>query len=209
LKTNAGGLALLAGLFGGVLAAGGCSPAAIRPQAFADPAVPCPAGLISWRLHVVDQRPEREGGEKMIASIREGIQTSFPGCRWSPASDDPDAGTPTITITVFRLGVSEHNRYQDAAAEWNVTATSTTGSTMTQFDANEEDSRPAYSGADEEALNEAFRRALQRTVKGLAQIQRLGSARRPSPPGSARPREGTLLSLGTSAPPATGPAVNR
>ena len=205
MKTNAGGLALLAGLFGGVLAAAGCGSAALRPQAFADPAVPCPAGLITWKLNVLDQRPEREDGEKMIASLRDGIQTSFPGCQWSEA--EAAAGTPTITITVFRLGVSEHNRYQDAAAEWNVTATSTTGSTLTEFDANEEDSRPAYSGADEEALNEAFRKALQRTVRGLAQMQRLGWEGRP--PGSVRPREGTLSAWVASGPPTAEPFVTR
>jgi hypothetical protein len=171
-------------LAGAVFAAAACGPASIRPQTFADPSVPCPAGLITWKLNVIDQRAESEGSEKMIASIRNGVESSFPGCQWSTAS--AEAGTPTITITVFRLGVAEHNRYQDAAAEWNVTATSANGSTMTEFEANEEDSRPAYSGADEEALNEAFRKALQRTVRGLAAMQRLGSA-----PGSARPPEGT------------------
>jgi hypothetical protein len=202
LKTNAGSLALLAGLLGGagVLAAAGCGSASIRPQSFADPSVPCPAGLITWRLNVLDQRPETEGSEKMIASIRNGIETSFPGCKWSTASPEADAGTPTITITVFRLGVAEHNRYQNAAAEWNVTATSTSGSTMTQFDANEEDSRPAYSGADEEALNEAFRKALQRTVRGLGQMQRLGST---------RPPEGTLSADGKLVAAVFSGALNR
>ena len=154
--------------------AAACGPAPIRPQSFADPAVPCPAGLITWRLNVLDQRAETEDSEKMIATVRNGIETSFPGCKWSTASAEADTGTPAITITVFRLGVAEHNRYQDAAAEWNVTATSSTGSTMTEFDVNEEDSRPAYSRADEEALNEAFRKALQRTVRGLGAMQRLG-----------------------------------
>ena len=173
------GLALLA-------VAAGCGPAPIRPVTYPDPEVSCPGGLVSWRLDILDRRAETEGSEKLIASLREGLQGSFPGCRWStsPAGDSKPSGEPTITLTVFRLGVSEHDRYQYAAAEWNVTATSANGSTMTQFDANEEDSRPAYSNADEEALNEAFRRALLRTTKGLAQMQRFGSI---------RPLEGTLV----------------
>jgi hypothetical protein len=173
-------------LVGFALAAPACGPAPIRPVTYPDPDVSCPGGLISWRLDIVDQRAEPEGSEKLIASLRDGIQGSFPGCRWSttPSGQTAPAGEPTITITVFRLGVSEHDRYQYAAAEWNVTATSANGSALTQFDANEDESRPAYSGADEEALNEVFRRALQRTAKGLAQMQRLGSLRHP---------EGTFL----------------
>jgi hypothetical protein len=154
----------------------GCGSAAIRDQSFADPAVPCPAGLISWKLNILDQRAEAEDSEKAMTSIRKGIQDSFPGCRWTAgggADGEAAGGSPTITITVHRLGVSEHNRYQDAAAEWTVNASTANGSTMTEFDANEEESRPAYSGADEEALNEAFRKALQRTVRGLAAMQRL------------------------------------
>ncbi len=163
------------------LAASACGPAPIQPISYPDPTVSCPAGLISWRLDIVDRRAETEGGEKALAALREGIQGSFPGCHWSttPAGETGPPEEPTITITVFRLGVSEHDRYQNAAAEWNVTATSANGSTLTQFDANEEESRPAYSKADEEALNEAYRRALQRTAKGLAAMQRLGSIRHP------------------------------
>ncbi len=60
-----------------------------------------------------------------------------------------------------------------------MTASTASGSTLTSFDADEQDSRPAYSGADEEALNEAFRKALQRTVRGLAALQQHGSTRPP------------------------------
>ncbi len=81
-----------------------------------------------------------------------------------------------------------------------MTATNASGNTLTEFEANEEESRPAYSGADEEALNEAFRKALQRTVKGLAAMQPLGSI---------RPREGTLLAAGSAAVPLSKGAVNR
>ncbi len=197
MKPNAGVLFLFAGV---AIGAAACGPAPIRPLSFPDPSVPCPAGLISWKLDILDRRPNTEGGEKVMESLRRGIQDSFPGCRWTTGPAGPDAGTPTITIEVHRLGVAEHNRYQDAAAEWTVTAASSSGSTMTQFEANEEDSRPAYSGADEEALNEAFRRALQRTVKGLAAMQRLGSS---------RPREGTVAADASARASAPRPAVNR
>lgn len=166
--------------------AAACGPAPIQPISYPDPEVPCPAGLISWRLDIVDSRAEPEASEKMVSRIREGVQGSFPGCKWVRDAE----GVPTITITVFRLGVSEHDRYQDAAAEWSVSATNPSGSTLTQFDANEQESRPAYSGADTEALNEAYRKALQRTIKGLAGMQRLGSRRPPGgtiPAGSQNP----------------------
>jgi hypothetical protein len=181
----------------GALGAAGCGSASIRPQSFADPAVPCPAGLISWKLDILDRRAQPEDSEKAMASIRKGIEDSFPGCKWSAGGGGGAAeagGAPTVTITVHRLGVSEHDRYQYAAAEWTVNASTSSGSTMTEFDADEEDSRPAYRDADEEALNEAFRKALQRTVRGLAAMQRLGSV---------RPREGTFMaraSVGTAPP---------
>jgi hypothetical protein len=179
-------------------AAAACGPPAIRPISFPDPSVACPAGLISWKLEVLDRRANQDNTETMVASLRAGIENSFPGCRWTTAA--ADLGTPTITITVHRFGVAEHDRYQDAAAEWNVTATSSSGSRLTEFDASEEETRPAYSGADEEALNEAFRKALQRTVKGLAAIQQLGSG---------RPPEGTLAASGVPARSSAVPRLNR
>jgi hypothetical protein len=185
-------------LAGIAFAGAGCGPAPIRPQSFPDPEVSCPAGLISWRLDVVDRRANPEASEKAVASVRSGIESSFPGCRWTAGA--AGEGAPTITITIHRLGVEEHDRYQDAAAEWTVTATNPGGSTLTEFEANEEETRPAYSGADEEALNEAFRKALQRTVKGLASMQRLGSV---------RPPEGTLLARESAAGSHAGAAVNR
>jgi hypothetical protein len=161
------------------LAAAACGPAPIRPVSFPDPEVSCPAGRVSWRLDILDRRANPEESDKLIESLRSGLESSFPGCRWTNAPAGSGEALPAITIIVHRLGVEEHNRYQDAAAEWTVTATTESGSTLTEFDANEEETRPAYSGADEEALNEAFRKALQRTVRGLAQMERLGSARPP------------------------------
>ncbi len=125
----------------------------------------------------------------MVASVRDGVQSSFPGCRWTAGAAPEGSGAATITIIVHRLGVEEHDRYQYAAAEWTVTASTASGSTLTEFEADEEESRPAYSGADEEALNEAFRKALQRTVRGPGGDA--ASRVNPSPggdvPGEARP----------------------
>jgi hypothetical protein len=179
------------------LSASGCGPARVQPAAFPDPDVPCPAGLLSWKLEVLDQRVKPEASEKMIASLRDGVEKSFPGCRWSPAEA---AGEPTITIAVHRFGAVFNDRYYDAAAEWSVSARNASGRTITEFESNEEETRPAYSGADEDALNEAFRKALQRTVRGLSAIPRIGSA---------RPREGTPVVADRAVPASRGPAVSR
>ncbi len=163
-----------------VLLAAGCGPPSVRPVSFPDPEVPCPAGLLSWNLQVLDQRAEPKASEKMIAAVRDGVEKSFPGCRWSTDL----AGAPTITITVHRFAAVYNDRYYDGTAEWTVIARTATGQTITQFDANEQETRPAYSGADGESLNEAFRKALQRTAKGLTQVPRIGSM---------RPRQGTTM----------------
>jgi len=176
------------------LAAAGCGPPKVRPASFPNPEVPCPAGLLSWNLEVLDQRAEAEASEKMIAAVRDGIQMSFPGCRWAAG---PDA--PTISVAVHRFAAVFNDRYYDSAAEWTVTARTASGRTITEFDANEQETRPAYSGADEESLNEAFRKALQRTVKGLSQIPRIGSV---------RPPEETLLSAGRRIPAGRGTDVS-
>lgn len=178
------------------LLAAGCGPPPVHPAAFPDPDVTCPAGLLSWNLEILDQRVTPEASEKMIASVRGGVEKSFPRCRWSTEAAD----APTITITVHRLAVVVWDRYQNAAAEWTVTAVNAGGRTITEFEANEEDTRPAYSGADEDALNEAFRRALQRTVRGLSAMPRIGSA---------RPLEGTQDAAGLRLALSREPAVNR
>lgn len=158
------------------LAAVACGPPRVRPVSFPDPEVSCPAGLLSWNLEVQDQRAEPAASEKMIAAVRDGIQKSFPGCRWSP----PGGDTATITVAIHRFAAVLNDRYYDSAVDWTVTVRSTSGQTISEFDANEQETRPAYSGADEESLNEAFRKALQRTVKGLAQVPRIGSRRPPA-----------------------------
>lgn len=177
------------------LAAAACGAPKVRPAAFPNPDVPCPAGLLSWNLEVLDQRAEPADSEKMIATVRDGIEKSFPGCRWSTAG----AEAPTITIVVHRLAAVFNDRYYDSAADWTVTARTASGREITEFDASEQETRPAYSGADEESLNEAFRKALQKTVKGLSQIPRIGSIRPPEEtPSVALARLGGGLGTGVS-----------
>jgi len=153
-----------------------CGPPSVRPASFPDPEVGCPAGLLSWSLDVQDQRAEPASSDKMIAAVRDGIQKSFPGCHWSGPGDE----TATITVAVHRFAAVFNDRYYDSAVDWTVTVRNASGRTITEFDANEQETRPAYSGADAESLNEAFRKALQRTVKGLAQVPRIGSMRPPA-----------------------------
>jgi len=199
MKSTTGGLLLLCLAWAG-FGATGCGPAPIRPVSYPDPNVSCPGGLISWNLDIQDRRAQPEESEKMIATVRDGIQSSFPGCRWTAGAPPEGSGAATITIVVHRLGVEEHDNYQDAAAEWTVTAATASGSTLTTFETDEQESRPAYIGADEEALNHAFQKALQRTVRGLAALQQLGST---------RPPEGTFLATRTAGDDRDASAVKR
>jgi hypothetical protein len=175
MKSSFAGRALPA-LALSALAAVACGPPKVRPVSFPDPEVSCPAGLLSWNLEVQDQRAEPASSEKMLAAVRDGIQKSFPGCRWSPPGDD----TATILVAVHSFAAVFNDRYYDSVVEWTVTVRNASGRTITEFDASEQETRPAYSGADAESLNEAFRKALQRTVKGLAQVPRIGSTRPPA-----------------------------
>jgi len=164
-------------------AAAGCGPATVRPAAFPDPEVACPAGRLEWSLEIRDQRATREGSERMIAAIREGLQKSFPGCRWGVAGTSGE----TIAIEVHRFAVAYDGGAWEAAVEWSVSARDASGHRLTEFEANEEVSRPNYQGSDNEkaAISEAFRKAIERTAKGLAGMS-AGSRIRPrerTPPG--------------------------
>jgi hypothetical protein len=159
-----------------------CGPPAVRPASYADPEVSCPGARAGWALEIVDQRADPEGSDKMVAAIRDGIQKSFPGCRWSP----PSSGTDTISIEVHRFASRlDYDREGvgswEAAVEWTVRATSSGGSTLTEFQANEELSRPNYRGSDneKESLSEAYQKALERTVKGLRSLPAIGADRLP------------------------------
>jgi hypothetical protein len=167
---------------------GACGPASVRPTSYADPDVACPGAQTRWNLEIVDRRAKREGADQAIGAIRDGIQKSFPGCRWTASSE---AGAGTISIEIHRFASRLESGSWEAAAEWTVRATSAGGRTLTEFEANEEVSRLNYRGSDneKESLSQAYQKALERTVKGLRALPAIEAL---------RPREGT-------APPPAGP----
>ena len=157
-----------------------CGPASVRPASYSDPTTPCPGGQSQWNLEIVDRRAERDGAEQMTKAIRDGIQQSFTGCRWTTS---PERSAGTITIEVHRFA-SVRDVDWEAAADWTVRATNAAGRTLTEFEANEEVSRPNYARADneKESLTQVFQAALERTVKGLRVLPTIGVL---------RPRQGT------------------
>jgi hypothetical protein len=165
-----------------VLAAAACGPPSPRPVSFPDPDVTCPGGKVTWVLQIEDQRAERQAEEKMRGAVRDALLKSFPGCRWNPS--DPDAGT--VSIEVHRFVSRLDSGSWEAAVEWSVTARDGSGHTLTQFEVNEEVSRPNYQGSDneKESLSEAFRRAVERTARGLTAMS--VSERLRPPEGTAR-----------------------
>ena len=163
-----------------------CGPPTVRSTSYADPEIACPGGKSAWNLDIVDQRVDPEGSEKALAAIRDGIQKSFPGCAWKSA---PGAGADAIVIEIHRF--ASHLEYDregtgswEAAAEWTVRAVNAEGRTLTEFQANEEVSRPNYkrSNNEKESLSEAYEKALERTVRGLRSVPAIGAF---------RPRAGT------------------
>jgi len=178
--------ALLAAAAATASLAWGCGPPTVRPVSFPDSEVPCPGGRSAWNLRILDRRAEREAQEQVLTEAREGIQKSFPGCRWS-ASDEP--GIPTITIEIHRLASVLDVESWEAAADWSITATDEGGRRLLEFEANEEVSRPNYQGSnnEKESLSEAYQRALERTVKGLRTVPTIGTLRPPGETLSDRP----------------------
>ncbi len=169
----------------------GCSAAAaVRPAAYPDMDVPCPGGLMTWNLKVIDRRARTESSEKVVATVRDAIEKSFPGCRWVA-----EEGTPVIEIEIHTFDVEKQGDVFDATASWTVTASSAMGSTLISFEAEETVSRPNYRGVDneKEALTEAYRAAMERTVKGLRTVR--VSLSRP-PRGTRDPSRGQSPSAG-------------
>jgi hypothetical protein len=168
-------------LLGAASLAAACGPPSVRSVSYADPEVACPGARTAWTLEITDQRADRSGADKAIAAIRDGIEKSFPGCKWTIGSG---ASGDVIAIEVHRFASQQDGDSWEAAAEWSVRARNAGGRTLTEFEANEEVSRPNYVRSDneKESLSEAFRKALERTVKGLRSVPVVGAI---------RPRAGT------------------
>jgi hypothetical protein len=88
-----------------------------------------------------------------------------------------------IEIEIHTLDVEKQGNVWDATASWTVTASTALGSSLISFEAEETVSRPNYIGVDneKEALTQAYRAAMERTIKGLRTVRS----------SEARPRGGT------------------
>jgi hypothetical protein len=151
------------------LLAGGCASTGLAPVTYPDPSVPCPGGIRGWKLEVLDRRIRREGSEGVQALVGDSIRRSFPGCQWDSAAGE---GAGRVQIEVHRFVANQDGNSWEAAADWSVVATDPSGRTLTEFEANEEVSRPNYRGSNNarEALREAFDRAIRRTLAGLRAV---------------------------------------
>jgi hypothetical protein len=148
-----------------VVFAVGCGPPALVPLVRTDPETPCPAGSRGWRLEVLDRRVDRDSSERLSGLLRDSVVRSFPGCDWSGG-----AAAPVITLEIHRFRVGqESDGSWAAAAEWTVLARDAAGRAVTEFPAEGEVFRPNYRGVnnEKEALTEAFRQAMERTLTGL------------------------------------------
>lgn len=174
------GFALLAALIATACGSAG----GLSPVAYPDPAAPCPAGRTGWKLEVLDRRATRERSEAVVSLIGESIRRSFPGCKWD-SDAGPEAGVVQIEVHRFASKLAESA--WDAAVEWTVTASDAAGATLTQFDADEEVTRPDYRGLnnEKESLREVFDRALRRTLAGLRVVSSAGTGRPPGRTGYA------------------------
>ena len=165
-----------------LLAAAGCgSTTGLTAVTYPDPSVSCPGALRSWKLEVLDRRARREGSEGMEALLGSSIRQSFPGCQWDGAGD---AGR--IQIEVHRFAAVADGNSWEAAADWSVVVSDSSGRTLTEFEASEEVSRPNYRGSnnEKEALREAFDRAMRKTLAGLRSVTSVAALR---PPGRTDP----------------------
>jgi hypothetical protein len=160
------------------LVASGCGSSGLTPVTYPDSSVPCPAGLHDWKLEVLDRRARREGSEGIQALVGQSIRQSFPGCQWDSAAGE---GAGRVQIEIHRFAASQDGNTWEAAADWSVLASDPSGRTLTEFEANEEVSRPNYRGSnnEKEALREAFDRAMRRTLAGLRAVTSVAVFRLP------------------------------
>lgn len=173
----------LFGLVALALFASGCGSTGLTPVTYPDPSVACPGGLSGWKLEVLDRRVRRETTEGVQALVSESIRKSFPGCRW-----DAGEGAGRVLIEIHRFAASQDGNSWEAAANWSVVASDPSGRTLTEFEANEEVSRPNYRGSNnqKEALREAFDRAMRRTLAGLRAVTSAAVLRLPGRTAAAR-----------------------
>ena len=160
------------------LLASGCGSTGLKPVAYTDPAVPGPPGLHGWKLEVLDRRARRVSSEGVQALVGQSIRQSFPGCEWDSAAG---AGAGRVQIEIHRFAANQDGNTWEAAADWSVVASDPSGRTLTEFEANEEVSRPNYRGSnnEKEALREAFDRAMRRTLAGLRAVTSAAAFRLP------------------------------
>jgi hypothetical protein len=160
-------------LFGLALLAASCSATAgLKPVTRSDSEVPCPGGRLFWTLEISDQRAERADSERVVGLLRDSLAHSLPGCRWGRPGEPGPAGAGTIAIEIDRFAVDFDGSIFDAAAEWNVSVREASGSTLTEFRADADVSRPNYRGSnnEREALQAAFEQAMTRTLAGLRNV---------------------------------------
>jgi hypothetical protein len=151
----------------------GCAGAAgWKTISYPDPQVSCPGGRAAWNLEILDRRANRGDEERAVSILRESLAGSFPGCQW--AADGKQA---RILVEIHRLATAQRGNFWEARAGWTVLATDSDGRKLSEFEVDEEVSRPNYRGSNNarESLREAFDRALRRTLEGLRSISLAGN----------------------------------
>ncbi len=152
-----------------------CGSTGLTPAAYPDSTVPCPAGFAIWKLEILDRRARREGSEGVLSLVSESIRKSFPGCQWNTEATEK---TPRVVIEIHRFVSTQEGNTWEAAADWSVVVSDPAGRTLSEFEANEEVSRPNYRGSNnaKESLHEAFDRAMRKTLAGLRAVSSGGAA---------------------------------
>jgi hypothetical protein len=151
----------------------GCAGAAgWKTVSYPDPQVSCPGGRAAWNLQILDRRANRSDEERAVSILRESLADSFPGCQWAA-----DGNPARIQVEIHRFATAQRGNFWEARAGWTVLATDSDGRKLTEFEVDEEVSRPNYRGSNNarESLREAFDRALRRTLEGLRSISLAGN----------------------------------